>query len=45
VGEHLKRLAEHIPAAPSQQQDDLTSQVLDRLNTELHVHLDTLQTI
>ena len=45
VGEHLKRLAEHIPAAPSQQQDDLTSQVLDRLNTELHVHLDALQTV
>jgi hypothetical protein len=45
VGEHLKRLAEHTPAAPSQQQDDLTSQVLDRLNTELHVHLDALQTV
>ena len=42
VGEQLKRLAEHIPAALTQQEDDLTRQVLNRLYVGLQVHLDAL---
>jgi hypothetical protein len=42
VAEQLDRLAEHLQVALSEQDDDHLRALLNRINTELQSHLDTL---
>jgi DNA-binding ferritin-like protein len=43
VGEQLGRLAEHVRAALSWQEDDRARELLNRVNAELRSHLDALK--
>jgi DNA-binding ferritin-like protein len=43
VAEQLDRLAEHLRAASSEQDDDHVRDLLDRINAELQSHLDALR--
>ncbi|HUB39263.1 MAG TPA: hypothetical protein VMA72_10455 [Streptosporangiaceae bacterium] len=43
VAEQLDRLAEHLRAALSEQDDDHVRELLDRINAELQVDLDALR--
>ena len=43
VTEQLDRLADHLKAALSEQDDDRVQELLDRINTELQSHLEALR--
>jgi len=43
VAEQLDRLAEHLRAALSEQDDDRLQELLDRISAELQSHLDALR--